>query len=186
MAGQQIAYRRVSTTDQNTARQLADVGVTFDEEFEDKATGANTERPGLQAMLKHARAGDVVHIASLDRLGRSLVDLHHLVDELVKKGVTVKFHSGHLTFAPGAESPMNALLLGVLGSVAQFERACIRERQAQGIARAKLDGTYKGRKPALSAERLAELRARREAGESAAKLGREFGVSRQHVYVLTA
>lgn len=186
MAGQQIAYRRVSTVDQNTARQLADAGVVFDVEFEDKATGASTERPGLQAMLKHARAGDVVHVASLDRLGRSLVDLHQLVGELVGKGVTVKFHSGHLTFAPGADSPMNALLLGVLGSVAQFERACIRERQAQGIAQAKAFGVYKGRKPTLSSERLAELRARRSSGESATALAREFGVSRQHVYALAA
>lgn len=186
MAGQQIAYRRVSTVDQNTARQLADAGVTFDVEFEDKATGANTERPGLQAMLKHARADDVVHVQSLDRLGRSLVDLHQLVGELVGKGVTVMFHSGRLTFAPGADSPMNALLLGVLGSVAQFERACIRERQAQGIAQAKAAGVYRGRAPKLNPERLTELRARRAAGESATALAREFGVSRQHVYALAA
>lgn len=186
MAGQKIAYRRVSTTDQNTARQLADSGVTFDTEFEDHATGANTDRPGLDALRKHARAGDVVHVQSLDRLGRSLTDLHKLIGELVGKGVTVKFHSGDMTFAPGKDSPLNNLLLGVLGSVAQFERDCIRERQAQGIARAKLDGTYKGRTPKLSPERLAELRARRAAGESATALAREFGVSRQHVYVLTA
>lgn len=185
MAGQRIAYRRVSTTDQNTARQLADSGVTFDTEFEDHATGANTDRPGLDALRKHARAGDVVHIQSLDRLGRSLVDLHQLIDELVGKGVTVKFHDGHMTFAPGSESPMNALMLGILGSVAQFERACIRERQAQGIAQAKARGVYKGRKPSLSVEHLAQLKARRATGESATALAREFGVSRQHVYALT-
>lgn len=186
MAGQQIAYRRVSTIDQNTARQLADCGVEFDAEFEDHATGANTDRPGLDALRKHVRAGDVVHVQSLDRLGRSLVDLHQLIDELVGKGVTVKFYDGHMTFAPGSESPMNALMLGILGSVAQFERACIRERQAQGIAQAKARGVYKGRKPSLSAERLAELKGRRANGQSATALAREFGVSRQHVYVLTA
>lgn len=186
MAGQQIAYRRVSTIDQNTARQLAECGVVFDEEFEDHATGANTDRPGLDALRKHARADDVVHVQSLDRLGRSLTDLHKLIGELVGKGVTVKFHSGDMTFAPGKDSPLNNLLLGVLGSVAQFERDCIRERQAQGIARAKQKGVYQGRKPSLSPERLADLKARRAAGAGATALAREFGVTRQHVYVLTA
>ncbi|WP_042918200.1 recombinase family protein, partial [Pseudomonas tolaasii] len=129
-----IGYIRVSSTDQNTARQLE--GVALDEVFTDKVSAANTDRPELQAMLRHVRKGDVLHVHSIDRLARSLEDLLALVKGLISQGVAVSFHKEQLHFT-GEANPMQELMLGLLGSVAQFERALIRERQAEGIAKAK-------------------------------------------------
>ncbi len=114
------------------------------------------------------------------RLARSLTDLRGLVDELTDKGVTVTFLHEHLTFAKDTTDPRADLMLGILGSFAEFERAIIRERQAEGIALAKKAGKYKGRKPALSQQQVAEIKQRVLAGESKAALAREFGVTRQH------
>lgn len=138
----QVAYRRVSSLDQSTARQLD--GQTFDEVFEDKVSGATTERPALQDMLRFVRKGDEVHVHSIDRLARSLEDLLSLVKGLIAKGVAVRFHKEQLHFT-GEANPMQELMLSLLGSVAQFERSMIRERQREGIAKAKESGVYKGR-----------------------------------------
>ncbi len=138
----QVAYRRVSSLDQSTARQLD--GQTFDEVFEDKVSGATTERPALQDMLRFVRKGDCVHVHSIDRLARSLEDLLSLVKGLIAKGVAVRFHKEQLDFT-GEANPMQELMLSLLGSVAQFERSMIRERQREGIAKAKEKGVYKGR-----------------------------------------
>lgn len=138
----QVAYRRVSSLDQSTARQLD--GQTFDEVFEDKVSGATTERPALQDMLRFVRKGDEVHVHSIDRLARSLEDLLSLVKGLIAKGVAVRFHKEQLHFT-GEANPMQELMLSLLGSVAQFERSMIRERQREGIAKAKENGVYKGR-----------------------------------------
>ena len=139
---QQIGYRRVSTLDQNSARQLD--GVELDEAFEDKASGKDTDRPQFQACIKHCRKGDTLHIHSMDRAARNLDDLRRVVKELTGKGVVVKFHKEGLTFT-GEDSPMANLLLSMLGAVAEFERALILERQREGIAVAKAKGVYKGR-----------------------------------------
>ncbi len=177
--GQRIGYRRVSTLDQSTARQLE--GETLDRVFEDKLSGKDTNRPQLQAMLAHVREGDTVVVHSLDRLGRNLADLQKLIDDLTSRGVAVQFIKEHLTFT-GEDTPMARLMLGIMGSVAEFERSMIRERQREGIAIAKVAGIYKGRKPALSAEKIAELRQRAAAGESKTTLAQDYGVTRQTVY----
>jgi DNA invertase Pin-like site-specific DNA recombinase len=177
--GQRIGYRRVSTLDQSTARQLE--GETLDRVFEDKLSGKDTNRPQLQAMLKHVREGDTVIVHSLDRLGRNLADLQKLIDDLTSRGVAVEFMKEHLTFT-GEDTPMARLMLGIMGSVAEFERSMIRERQREGIALAKVAGVYKGRKPALSPEKVAELQKRAAAGESKTALAQEYGVTRQTIY----
>ncbi|MFF5865951.1 recombinase family protein [Pseudomonas sp. NPDC012596] len=137
-----VGYIRVSTADQNTDRQLD--GVHLDERFEDKLTGANTDRPQLQAMLKYVRMGDTIHVHSIDRLARSMVDLLKLIDDMNAKGVAVAFHKESLTFT-GEDSPMQKLMLNMMGSFAQFEREVMKERQREGIAKAKERGVYKGR-----------------------------------------
>jgi DNA invertase Pin-like site-specific DNA recombinase len=142
---QNIAYIRVSSLGQNTERQLSDCGVVFDKTFTDKLSGATTERPELLLMLDYAREGDCIHVHSIDRLARSLVDLQGLINQLNTKGVTVRFHKEGLIFG-GETNPMNDLLFNMLGAVAQFERATILERQSEGIAKAKVAGKYKGRK----------------------------------------
>ena len=174
-----IGYVRVSTADQNTARQL--VGVEVEKMFTDHATGKNQERPALDAALGFLREGDELFVHSMDRLARNLTDLLALVDSLTTKGVTVTFIHEHLTFT-GDDSPMSRLLLSVMGSVAEFERAHARERQAEGIAAAKARGVYKGRKPALTRAQALEIAARVKAGETKAALAREYGVSRDALY----
>lgn len=150
-----VAYIRVSTVDQNTDRQLADVGIEFDKVFEDKASGKDTQRPQLQAMLEYVREGDTLHVHSIDRLSRSLEDLISSVKSLNAKGVAVKFHKENLEFTAEKSSPMNDLILNIFGAVAQFERALSKERQMEGIAKAKDKGIYnKERKKKVSYEEI--------------------------------
>jgi DNA invertase Pin-like site-specific DNA recombinase len=181
--GQVVGYRRVSTVDQNEARQLE--GVELDKVFTDKASGKDAKRPQLERALEFLRDGDVLVVHSMDRLARNLDDLRRIVLTLTKRGVSVQFLKESLTFT-GEDSPMANLLLSVMGAFAEFERALIRERQREGIALAKKRGVYRGRKPSLSAERAAEMRKRAEAGENKAALAREFGISRAALYVYLA
>ena len=177
--GQRIGYQRVSSVGQNTERQLEDV--TVDKTFTDHASGKDTNRPELARALEYVREGDTLVVHSMDRLARNLEDLRRVVRELTAKGVAVEFVKESLTFT-GEDSPMNTLLLSMLGAVAEFERSMIRERQLEGIAIAKAKGKYKGRKPALSEDQAAQVLARLEAGESVAALAREHNVSRQTIY----
>jgi len=177
--GQTVGYVRVSTTDQNTDRQLD--GLTLDKVFTDKASGKDTNRPQLAAALDYVREGDTLVVHSMDRLARNLEDLRRTVRELTGRGVRVQFVKENLAFA-GDDSPMSTLLLSMLGAVAEFERSMILERQREGIAIAKAKGVYKGRKPALDDAQAAEVSRRLHRGESATELAREFGVSRATVY----
>ena len=179
MNGQRIGYKRVSTVDQTTARQLD--GVLLDKCFEDKASGKDTDRPQLQAALEFVRDGDTLVVHSMDRLARNLTDLRAMVDKLTAKGVKVEFLKEHLTFT-GEDSPMSNLLLSMLGAVAEFERALIRERQREGIKIAKQAGVYKGRKRSLGPAEVASLKVRVLAGEGKAKLAREYKISRETLY----
>lgn len=181
MTGMRIGYKRVSTVDQSTERQLD--GVQVDETYEDKASGKDTNRPQLQAALNHCRKGDTFIIHSMDRLARNLMDLRRTVEELTAKGVTVRFEKENLTFTSDKQNPMNLLLLNMLGAVSEFERSMILERQREGIAIAKAKGVYKGRKPSLSKDRVAELHLRVSAGDATiAAIAREFKVSRTTLY----
>lgn len=179
MAGQNVGYIRVSTLLQNTTRQLD--GIALDKVFEDRASGKNVDRPSLTACLAHLREADTLHVHSMDRLCRSVDDLRRIVRELTTKGVIVKFHKESLIFT-GQDSPTSNLLLSMLGAVAEFERSIILERQREGIAIAKGEGKYKGRKPSLASARIQELVARARAGEKKTALAREYGVSRETVY----
>lgn len=179
-SGQTVGYIRVSSTGQNDARQLD--GVHLDTVFTDTASGKDTKRPQLQAMLGHVRAGDTVKVHSMDRLARSLKDLEGIVTGLTKRGVTVSFVSQGMEFT-GNDSPMNTLMLQMLGAVSQFERALILERQREGIAVAKAKGdVYKGRKPSLDAAKVAELRELVAGGMSKTEAGKKLGISRTTVY----
>lgn len=179
--GQTIGYVRVSSLDQNTERQLD--GIELDQVFTDKASGKDTERPQLQAAIKHVRAGDTFLIHSMDRLARNSEDMQRIVRELKAKEVTVQFIKERLTFSAGTDSPMDELMFSMLAAFAQFERSLIRERQREGIAVAKAKGdVYLGRKPALNAEQVADLHAKAEAGAKKTALAKEFGISRETLY----
>jgi DNA invertase Pin-like site-specific DNA recombinase len=179
MAGQRIGYVRVSTVEQNAERQLD--GMVLDRTFTDRASGRDANRPDLVELFKFARDGDTVIVHSMDRLARNLDDLRRIVQELNGQGVKIEFVKEQLTFS-GEDSPMATLLLSVMGAFAEFERALIRERQREGVALAKKNGVYKGRRPALSEEQRAELQKRAAAGESKLQLAKEYGISRETVY----
>lgn len=178
--GQRIGYVRVSSSDQNDARQLEAMG-ELDRIFTEKASGKDTHRPQLQALLQYAREGDTIVVHSMDRLARNVDDLRQIVNAQTRRGIGVQFIKEHLTFT-GDESPLANLMLSVLGGVAQFERDLIRERQQEGIALAKKRGVYQGRKKALSPEQMEELRRRVAAGEKKAHLAKAFGISRETLY----
>ncbi|SEP38617.1 recombinase family protein [Nitrosovibrio sp. Nv6] len=181
MTSQRIGYIRVSTLDQNAERQLD--GVHLNKTFTDKASGKDTNRPQLQAALNHVRAGDTLVVHSMDRLARNVEDMLRLVREMNDRGVSVEFIKENMSFTAGSEDPRSTLMFTMLSAFAQFERSLIRERQREGIALAKAKGTvYKGRKPALNAERIAQLREQAAAGANRTKLAKEFGISRETLY----
>ena len=170
-----IAYLRVSTVDQNTDRQLNDTGISFDKTFIDKCSGGSTKRPALNELKDYVREGDTIHVHSIDRLARNLVDLKQLINDWNNQGVSVKFHKENLSFNAGGSDHMSELMLNMLGAVAQFELAMIQERRQEGIERAKLAGKYKGRPTNESNHQL--IRELRTQGVSLRKISAEVGVS---------
>ncbi|USR38358.1 recombinase family protein [Ectopseudomonas hydrolytica] len=167
----QVGYVRVSSVDQNTDRQLD--GIALDKVFTDKVSGATTDRPQLLAMLDYVREGDCIHVHSIDRLARSLADLLSLVESLTAKGVAIRFHKEQLHFT-GEHNAMQKLMLSMMGSFAEFERSMIKERQAEGIAKAKAKGVYKGRVKTVDDD---AIRAEIAAGSSFRKTAEKLGVS---------
>lgn len=177
--GYRVGYVRVSSADQNTARQLD--GIELDKVFTDKASGKDTKRPQLIEAIEFLREGDTLVIHSMDRLARNLKNLLEIVEALTTRGVQVQFIKENLTFS-GDDSPFNKLMLAMLGGVAEFERAMIRERQREGIAIAKANGVYRGRKPKLTDDLVLEAKSRIAGGEKKAAIARTLGVSRQTLY----
>jgi DNA invertase Pin-like site-specific DNA recombinase len=173
----EIGYIRVSTVEQNTARQLADV--LLDKTFEDKCSGGAKNRPELNELIDYMRSGDVVHVHSIDRLARNTQNLLELVDLFKAKGVTLKFHKESMVFTPSGKDSMQELMLTVMGAVAQFERAMIRERIAEGIVKAKAAGVYsKPRKKKVDAAEVLRLLAE---GLSQAEIARRLGCNSRTV-----
>lgn len=185
-SGQRVGYVRLSSLEQNPQRQLEELNQSgkLDRIFQDKASGGKRgNHPSqLDACIAYLRDGDELFVSSIDRLARSLTDLRARVDELTDKGVTVTFLHERLSFSRSSKDPRADLMLGVLGSFAEFERAIIRERQAEGIALAKKAGKYKGRSRALTKKQEQEVWERIARGESKSALAREYGVSRGTIY----
>lgn len=175
--GQVVGYVRVSSADQNEARQVEAIG-PVDRLFSEKVSGKSTDRAQLQEMLAYVREGDTVKVLSPDRLARSTTDLLGLVEQLRAKGVAVEFVDNP---ALNTDSPTGDFMLTILAGVAQFERATLRERQAAGIAIAKRNGVY-DRGPKLTAEQVADARRRVADGVPKAAVARSLGVSRQTLH----
>jgi DNA invertase Pin-like site-specific DNA recombinase len=149
-----IGYIRVSSEEQNPARQrelMERIGV--DKLFEDKLSGKDTDRPGFADMLNYVREGDTVIVESISRLSRSLRDFFATMDVFKDRGV----HFESLKENIITNTPQGKLVMTMFVALAEFEREVIRERQAEGIAIAKREGKYKGRKPVEVND--AELRA---------------------------
>ena len=168
-SGQARECRRVRTSVQGTS------------DIDNSASGKDTHRPQLDALLGFVRDGDTVIVHSMDRLARNLDDLRRIVRQLTAKGVRVQFLKEQLTFT-GEDTAMANLLLSVMGAFAEFERALIKERQREGIALAKKRGAYRGRKRSLNEEQIAQLRQRAGQGVAKTTLAHELGISRETVY----
>lgn len=139
-----IGYIRISTEDQNTARQevlMQQLGA--DAVFVDKLSGKNTDRPELKRMLAYVRRGDTVIVESISRFARNTRDLLDLMEELSAKDVAFVSQKE----AIDTTTPTGKFMLTVFGAVAELEREYILQRQREGIAVAKANGVYKGRKP---------------------------------------
>ncbi|HHQ4902718.1 TPA: recombinase family protein [Aeromonas veronii] len=139
-----IGYARVSTGEQNTARQWAAFEpLNLDHIYEDKATGANTDRPALQELLAAVEEGDHVYVYSIDRLARNTVDLLTMTESLHDQGVALTIVDRSLTISA---DPIGKMILTMIAAVGELERGLIRERCRAGIEVAKAKGNvYKGR-----------------------------------------
>ena len=134
-------------------------------------------------MLAHVRDQDVIVVASMDRLARSVVDLDRLVTELTAGGVDVRFLKEGLMFRSAERAdPLAVFQLQVMGAFAQLERALIRDRQREGIAAAKARGVYRGRTRRLTPDQVAAARTEVASGVPKAVVARRLGVARQTLY----
>ena len=170
-----VGYVRVSTIEQNEARQLeAMKQYPIERMFIEKASAKDTNRPRLQELLAFVRDGDVVHIHDFSRLARSVKDLLEVVEKLNAKGVALVSNKENID----SSTPTGKLMLTMIGAINEFERTNLLERQREGVAIAKRDGAYKGRK-AVTVPNFAQHYARymrREVSKSA--LAKELGISR--------
>ena len=174
-------YVRVSSLDQRIDRQL----LAYDKAdltYIDRMSGVNRDRPELSRLLADLREGDTVVVKSIDRLSRSTRDLLDITEQIKSAKANLKI----LDLDIDTSSPLGECVLTILGAIAQMERSTIRDRQAEGIAIAKAQGKYIGRKHgAISLKSPASIsRFQRlyKAGLSKSELAREFSVSRPTIY----
>ena len=180
MVGQNVGYTRVSCEKQKSIRQLEDV--QLDKVFSEVFTGKVKVREQLDACLAYLREGDTLHLHSIDRLARNLRSLQEIVDMLVAKGVTVKFHSENLTFGLN-ECPFSKLMLHMMGAFAEFERNMMRTRQREGYEAARKIGNPFGRKKldmGLS-DQVVKMKIK---GVPITSIAQAMGISRISVYKL--
>lgn len=176
-----VGYVRVSTAQQNKDRQFEQLKNLAEKIFCDEASGKDSHRPELKKMLDFVRDGDEIIVCSMDRLSRNLRDLLQMVEELQARGVAVTFLKEGFSFKPNDNSPVAKLTLQIMGSVAEFERQIILERQKEGIALAKERGVYKGRKP-LSQDIINKIIERSKMGVSATRISKDLGIGLASCY----
>ena len=174
-----IGYARVSTTDQDAGfdaqkRELATVGC---EEFFCEKVSSVGERQQLKECLRFIRKGDTLVVTKLDRLARSMRDLIEIVDQVKDKGAELRILAMNLD----TSNATGELMLNVLGSVAQFERSMMLERQREGIAKAKSEGKFKGRAPTAPRKSVDVIRMW-SAGTKPPEIVEALGISLSSVY----
>ena len=170
-------YARVSTTDQDlTVQQQALTAAGCEKVLADKASGTSRKgRTELQILLDFVREGDEIVVTRIDRLARSVFDLQEIVRFLQEKGAKLRATSQPIDTATAA----GKCFLDMLGVFAEFETNLRRERQLEGIAKAKAKGVYKGRKPSIEAD---EVRRLKEEGLGATEIAKRMGIGRASVY----
>ncbi len=174
---QTIGYARVSSEDQDCSLQeeaLKAAGATVVRS--ERKSGTSTEgRTELATVIDFLRVGDTLLVTRIDRLARSLLDLESIVAQLRDKGAHLKATEQPVDTA----SPAGRAFLQMLGVFAEFETAIRRERQMEGIAKAKARGVYKGRRPSVPVEKVREMRAE---GVGASAIAQKLGIARSSVY----
>lgn len=174
-----IGYARTSTLEQEAglAAQERDLTALKCTKVYSEQTSSVGERPRLTAAIDYLRDGDTLVVTKLDRLARSVLHLGEIVKEIRAKGANLRILAMDIDTA----SPTGTLLLNMLGSVAQFEREMMLERQREGIAKAKGEGKYKGRKPTALAQE-GDVKALHIAGTSPTEIAKKLGIGRTSVY----
>lgn len=176
-----LGYVRVSTVEQNEARQMATMSKYGVEKiFSEKVSAKDTNRPRLQELLEFAREGDTIYIHDFSRLARSTQDLLYIVDNLNTRGIHLVSSKEQID----TNTPTGKLLLTVIAAIAQFERENLKERQREGIAIAKKNGVYKGRKPILVEDFDTHYNRWLTRQVTKTQLAKELGISRQTLYKL--
>ena len=178
-----VGYARVSTIGQKLDVQLSKLrAFGCDEIFKDKHSGTTADRPKLKQCRKYIRKGDILVITKLDRLARSTYHLTQIAEELKEKNVDLIVLDQNID----TSSPTGKLLFNVLASIAEFETEIRKERQMEGISKAKERGVQFGRKPKLQQTEIDELRRERENGVKISDLMAKYSISKASVYRLLA
>lgn len=174
-----IGYARTSTLEQEAGleAQVRELKALGCERIVQEQTSSVGPREGLERLLEFAREGDTLVVTKLDRLARSVVHLGVLLETLRSKGVNLRIVNMNVDTATAT----GQLILNVMASVAQFEREMMLERQREGIAKAKADGKYKGRKPTAQA-RACEVRELHGQGLSMGDIAKRLGIGKGSVH----
>src|SRR5271166_6416260 len=174
-----IGYARTSTADQKAGldAQVTELKAAGVEEIFVEQVSSVQRREELERALKFIRKGDTLVVTKLDRLARSISDLIRIIGTLEEKQATLRVLAMNLD----TNTPTGRLLLNLVGSVAQFEREIMLERQREGVARAKMEGKYKGRKPTARAK-SEDVIAKFKADQRPADIARSAGIGRASVY----
>lgn len=175
------AYIRVSSKEQNEARQLKALGkYPIDLFYSEKISGADLERPALKDLISVLKSGDTVYIADFSRLARSTYDLLTLIKLFEKNGINLVSDKEKLDMS----TPQGKLIVTILAAVNEFEREITKERQAEGIAIAKAQGKYKGgKKKEYDKKLFDECRIKYERGEiTRSEFAKEMGFSLRTLY----
>lgn len=175
-----VGYARTSTIDQEAGleAQLRDLKAAHCEEvFHEKLSSVDAERPALEAAIKFVRKDDIFVVTKLDRLARSMRNLIEIQDRLAEKGAALRI----MNLGVDTSTSTGKLILTVLGGIAQFEREIMLERQREGIAKAKADGKFRGRKPRAIAV-VDEIRSRLANGETATAIAKSLDIGRTSLY----
>lgn len=181
--GELIGYARVSTTGQKLDIQLSklkEYGCSDEYIFTDKHTGTTADRPKLKDCLRFARSGDIVVVTKMDRLARSTLHLHQIVNDLNEKGVGFKV----LDQSIDTTTKEGRLLFTMLAAIAEFETELRKERQLEGIAKAKENKVRFGAKPKLTYEQVESMREERSNGILIKDLMSKYSISKASVYRL--
>ncbi|RYG99137.1 MAG: recombinase family protein [Alphaproteobacteria bacterium] len=180
-----FAYCRVSTIDQTTDNQIAEIRAAGFEVATNRVVNetisgslAAMQRPHFAKLTDRLEAGDVLLVTKLDRLGRNAMDVRTTVEQLADLGVRV-----HCLALGGVDltSAAGKMTMGVIAAVAEFERDLLIERTQSGLKRARASGVRLGRPPVLSDKQKIEVRAKRAEGSSLSKLAGEYGVTRSAI-----